>query len=132
MFTKPIEAREMDIDLTPIINVIFLLLIFFVVQGSMNDEDVLQVNAPTSRFGTTVYTDPIEILVTDDELIINLELVDDAGLESILKDIVTTDANTEIMLKADKALEAVRLLEVLQKIQDSGAKNIFLVTIAPF
>lgn len=132
MFEQVSQEEKIDINLTPTINIVFLLLIFFLVQGSLNNSDVLPVDAPFSKNGTTVFSDPIEILVNETELIINLELVDDTGLRDILSQVLAVDANTEIMLKADAKLDATRLVEVLQKVQDAGAKNIFLITAAGY
>lgn len=132
MFAENFEEEKIDINLTPTINIVFLLLIFFVVQGSLNNDDVLPIDAPFSVHGTTVFSDLVEILISKHELIVNLELVDDSGLQNELKEILTVDADTEIMLKADANLDAARLVEVLQKVQDAGAKNIFLITAAGY
>ncbi len=132
MFDETEDNNQIEINMTPTINVVFLLLIFFLVQGSVNNSEVLEIDAPFSSSGTTVFSDPIEILVNKYELIINLELVEDDGLRDILQSVLKGDPNTEIMLKADAELEAKRLVEVLNKVQEAGAKNIFIVTAAGF
>lgn len=132
MFDEELYDERIDINLTPTINIIFLLLIFFIVQGSVNNSDVLKIDAPFSKHGTTVFSDPVEILVAENELIINLELVEDGVLQDQLAKILTADASTEIMLKADAELPAKRMVEVLETVQKSGAKNIFLVTAAGY
>lgn len=132
MFVENNTEEPIDINLTPTINIVFLLLIFFVVQGSVNSSDVLPVDAPLSKNGTTVFSDPIEILVNETELIFNLELLDDNAMKSALENILQADPETEIMLKADAKLEAKRLVGVLEKVQEAGAKNIFLVTAAGY
>jgi biopolymer transport protein ExbD len=132
MFDEIEHEEKIDINLTPTINIVFLLLIFFLVQGSLSNSDVLPIDAPFSKNGTTVFSDPIEILVNKYDLIINLEIVTDQGLRDILSQILAVDSTTEIMLKADAELDAIRLVEVLKNVQDSGAKNIFLITAAPY
>lgn len=122
------NKKQIEINIIPIINIVFLLLIFFIAAGTLKSTDVIPVNAPTSQTGQEVFTDPIEILVNETEIIINLELVTEKDLGFILRDLLKTDPKTEIMLKADAELDATRLVEVLKLIKKSGGTNLYLVT----
>ena len=61
-----------------------------------------------------------------------MELVTEKDLHEILEDILATDPNVEIMLKADANLKANRLIKVLKIIRKSGGQNLLLVTTGVF
>ncbi|PIR31572.1 MAG: hypothetical protein COV36_08145 [Alphaproteobacteria bacterium CG11_big_fil_rev_8_21_14_0_20_44_7] len=125
------KKRSIEISTIPIINIVFLLLIFFIVQGTLRSTDVLPIDAPVSLSGSAVVTEPLEILIGEDEVILDLELVSDKLLEKRLINILKTDPEAEIMLKADANLNAVRLIEILQLVREAGVKNLYLITSAP-
>lgn len=122
------DKKAIEINIIPIINIVFLLLIFFIAAGTLKNNDVIAVNAPVSTSGSEVASDPIEIIINRDDIIINLELVSQKDLGFVLNDLLATDPETEIMLKADAKLPATRLVEILQLIRKANGKNLYLVT----
>src|SRR5690554_6537677 len=101
---------ETDINLTPLIDVVFLLLIFFMVSTTFTRETQLKVDLPESVSGE--YADAsvqqIEVLISvsgevviiDKTLVnpglasIRAALVREAGSDRSLQELSTTDANT--------------------------------------
>lgn len=130
-FTRKKRA-EIEINIIPIINIVFLLLIFFIVTGTLKNTDVLPIDAPISKSGEEVFTDPIEILVGKNEIIYELELVSEEQLKELLEESLKRDAKAEIMLKADADLEAKRLVDVLKTVRKAGVTNLYLITNSPF
>lgn len=125
------SKQSPQINIIPVINVVFLLLIFFLVQGSFTKTDVLPFDAPISSKGREISGEKTEILVGDEGIIINLELVDLPGLRIELEKVLEANPQAEIMLKADAEFEANGLIEVLEVLRSSGADNIYLVTNSP-
>lgn len=101
-------------------------------QGTIKNQDVLPVEAPTSQSGQEVIADPIEIIVAEDEVILDLELITQNILQSELEDILHKDPEQEIMLKADSDLPAHRLIEILKIVRKAGGTNLYMVTSSPF
>lgn len=130
-FTRKKRA-EIEINTIPIINIVFLLLIFFIVTGTLKNTDVIPIDAPLSKSGEEVFTDPIEILIGENEIIYDLELVSEKELGLRLQSSLKLDAKIEIMLKADADLEAKRLVDVLKVVRKAGVTNLYLITNSPF
>lgn len=126
------QKKEIEINSIPIINIVFLLLIFFIAAGTIRSNDIIPVDAPISETGKEITTDPIEILVSDEFIILNLELVSEEDLYYILRDLLDSDPLTEIMLKADANLKASRMIDVLKLVRKSGGQNLYLVTTGVF
>ena len=122
------EKKKIEINIIPIINVIFLLIIFFVLAGTFKRADAVPINAPFSVSGSAVYTSPVEVMVSEHELIYDLELVSEEDLKAKLFELVKDDPNREVMLKADKDLDARKLIDTLDIIKKAGVKNLYLVT----
>ena len=101
---------ETDINLTPLIDVVFLLLIFFMVSTTFTRETQLKVDLPESVSGEYAYesVQQIEVLISvSAEVAINGKTLVNPGLDSIraalvreggsdrsLPVVITADANT--------------------------------------
>lgn len=125
------KKRKIEISLVPIINIIFLLVIFFIVTGNMKNYDVLEIYPPISSSGNEFSSNPLEILIDDEEIILNLELVDEKTLQKVISKVTAKYPYVEIMIKADAESEAKNLVHVMELIQQAGAKNIYLLTSSP-
>ncbi len=126
------KRRKSEIGLIPIINVIFLLIIFFMVEGSIKKFDVIPINAPVSSSGSAIFGEHVEVMVSETEIILNLELVDENSLRDGLVKILEQDPETEITVKSDASLAADRFIDILDIIKETGAKNLYLVTVSSF
>ena len=122
------DKRKPEISIIPVINVVFLLIIFFLLTGNMEKQDVLPINAPISQNGKSLPSSQVEILVSTNELIYNLELISEENLLSLVQEAVKKNPNLEITLKADAELDSRKLLNILKILKHSGAKNLYLVT----
>lgn len=60
------EPEEFHINLTPLIDVVFLLLLFFMVTTSFKQQSVIDVNLPNATPSATI-TDPLSLIVRVDE-----------------------------------------------------------------
>ena len=70
----------------------------------------------------------VEILVSESELIYNLELISEENLLPLVQEALKKNPNLEITLKADAELDSRKLLNILKILKHSGAKNLYLVT----
>ena len=59
--------REIDVNLTPLIDVVFLLLIFFMVSTTFTKETHLSIDLPEARSSTNQFSEtPVEIAITSE------------------------------------------------------------------
>ena len=123
------KRREpLGIDLTPIIDVVFILLIFFIVSSVFKkDELALMLDLPTS--------DAQALEVKDDEIFIELGATKLAikgievsfdSLEDNLKEI--KNKKKSVIVRIDKKVEYERVVKVLDLLQKYNLNNLALVT----
>ncbi|WP_321325665.1 biopolymer transporter ExbD [Thiomicrorhabdus sp.] len=120
---KLIERRRPDPEdsLIPLINIVFLLLIFFMVAGQISATETQDIEPPTSssetpldRDGWVIQINAQQEILLNDEPIVLAELVkDDMPLE-------------QVIIKADQNTTAKTLHPVLQTLREQGVKNILL------
>lgn len=72
----PPPRRDQETALIPLINIVFLLLIFFMIVGTIAPTDALPIDPPTSRQGRAAEPDPLQLLIdAEGRIAINGEVV---------------------------------------------------------
>lgn len=114
-----------DDSLIPMINIVFLLLIFFMVAGQIKISANPAVLLPYSALGDTAKEQPWKIEVDrKNRLALNGTPVDIAQLDSALGEL--DPASARISLLADKRLTARQLDEILSLIRARGIARVSL------
>jgi biopolymer transport protein ExbD len=118
-----------QISMVPLINVVFLLLIFFLVAGTVEKIDVIDVELPEAQSGEVIEEGPIEILLGRyDEVIANDQPMDMYGIEAWLAPKLEDDPERVITIKADARMHAARMIDLLDHLKRAGATHISLTT----
>jgi len=122
---KPIKP----ISLVPMINVVFLLLIFFLVAGTVEKVDVIDVQLPEAQSGEVLEEGPIQILMGHyNEIIVNDQPMELNDIESWLLPMLKENPERVITIKADARMPANQMIEMLDRLKAAGGKNISLTT----
>lgn len=124
----------MLLDLTPLIDVVFLLLIFFMVSTTfVQDAAGLKIDLPRSDNRDAIDAkQDVSIRVAADGGV----FVDDAGvtLESLREHLAAAakkNPETMVVLEADQAVDHGRVVEVLDLARDLGLTRFAIATEAP-
>ncbi len=123
------KRREpLGTDLTPIIDVIFILLIFFIVTSVFKkDELALILDLPQADAKQTkIENDQIFIELSPKKLAIKGIEVSFISLEDNLKEI--KDNKKAIIVRIDKEVKYERVIKVLDLLQKYNLNNLALVT----
>jgi biopolymer transport protein ExbD len=122
---KPVKP----ISLVPMINVVFLLLIFFLVAGTVEKVDVIDVDLPEAQSGELLDEGHVQILLGRyDEVIINDEPVALSDLEAAIAQQLENNKERVITIKADSRMKASRMIEVMNHIKAAGGRNLSVTT----
>jgi biopolymer transport protein ExbD len=123
--------REMS--LVPMINVMLLLLIFFIVTGKIDPVDILPVNVPFSeQSGDTALGEAVISLGVHDEIIADEDVMfsmDD--LRKWVADRIAASPKVRFTIKADANMEAVKLVDIMRFIETAGATDVVLAAQKP-
>ncbi|MDN5043862.1 biopolymer transporter ExbD [Aliarcobacter butzleri] len=123
------KRREaLGLDLTPVIDVVFILLIFFIVTSVFKKEELaLLLDLPTSNAKEMeVKEGQIFIELGKDKLAIKGIEVSFDSLEDNLK--VIKNKNNPVIVRIDKKVEYERVVKVLDLLQKYSLVNLALVT----
>jgi len=123
------QRREsLSMDLTPLIDMVFLLLVFFLVTSTFKkDELALLLKLPKTEegAGSQKKIDQLTIELTDNEVAIN-------GKKSSIEDLPGIFEKTEkeslVNLRVDGDVKYTRLVKVLDLLQANKLENISLIT----
>ena len=123
--------RNDDDRILPLINVVFLLLIFFMLAGKLSAGDPFRIEPPASVSEAPASTKQIEILIgADGQLALDDELVDEAGLQAGVEQRLGEAEAVQINVKADGGAEALRVVAIMELLRDAGVESLRLLTVA--
>jgi biopolymer transport protein ExbD len=126
------RGKNNDDGLIPLINIVFLLLIFFMIAGQISSDQGLTIEPPVSHSKKALVTPPLVIVLDSEQTIFMDGLsIDLTQLKTQLLRYVETHSAKEqqLALKADKTITATVLDEVLNTIRASGINAITLYTL---
>lgn len=127
------SARSDDDNLVPLINVVFLMLVFFMVAGQIKKADPIKVNPPTSINETRAKTDPNVVIVVGQNNQIYLD-DDPVSVEKIRPYLENAFSESQdkgafwVQVKADGAIAVDKLRPVFNQIRLSGLTKVSLAT----
>jgi biopolymer transport protein ExbD len=97
------HTKDVSVDITNLIDVIFVLVIFFVLTTTFTKETGVDITKPTAEASTQLAKLPIMIGVTREGAIyINERQVDLAMLQAILRREAAQDAEKSVVLVSDR------------------------------
>ena len=122
-----------DDNMVPLINVVFLMLVFFMVAGQIQKADPIPVMPPQSINDNRAATDPnVEIVLgADDSLYVDdvLFSVDDVQTYLEIQFASTPNKDTFwVQIKADGAISLEKLRPVFNQIRLAGLTKVSLAT----
>lgn len=122
-----------DERILPLINVVFLLLIFFMLAGRLAASDPFKVDPALSASEGPVTAPDILILVgADGRLALDDSITDEAGLLSAVAGRISMEKDAgdspRVRLKADGRAPATRVVAVLELLRSAGVQKVDLLT----
>ena len=122
-----LEHGLRQIDIAPLIDIIFQLLIFFMLTSSFIMQPGIKINLPKAVTSEAVKHQNIEVLVTQESVIyLNGKVVTMRELNSFFKQ--AAKRGQVILIKADKRASLGRVVEVWDMARDLGITQINIAT----
>jgi biopolymer transport protein ExbD len=125
------------INVTPLIDVVMVLIIFYLIVGKLAAERQGHVQLPSSTVGAQVDThDPVIVTIEaaapdapGPKILVNGHDVPQGGLESVLRARVAADpGSTIVQVRADRHLPYSDVAPVIKACRDAGLVTLRLVT----
>ncbi|MFP5358307.1 MAG: ExbD/TolR family protein [Gammaproteobacteria bacterium] len=116
---------ENAIDLTPMLDVIFIMLIFFIVTTSFVRESGIKVNRPSAQ--TAVKEERTNILVAISpagEIWIDKQRVDIRSLRASIQKLKAENPEATVVIQADTDARAGLMVEAMDQARLAGVKDV--------
>ena len=122
-----LEHGLKQIDIAPLIDIVFQLLIFFMLTSSFIMQPGIKVNLPKAVTSEVVKFENIELLITGENVTyLNGRVVTVQELETLLKQAAKREQT--ILIKADKRASLGRVVEIWDLARDLGISQINIAT----
>ncbi len=128
-FTPGSKHGQMaDINMTPMIDVMLVLLIIFMVAAPMLTTGV-DVNLPEAKTGKSLESEALTVTMTDDGRIqFGKTFVQLGVLQKQLREQAKLDRKRPVMVRADHNLPYGRVIAVVDSIREAGFSQVGFVT----
>jgi biopolymer transport protein ExbD len=119
------EEEESEINITPMLDVVFIMLIFFIVTASFVKEAGIDVNRPDAE--TAVRQERANILIAiseNNEIWIDQRQVDPRALRANIERLRAENPEGSVVIQADKKSVTETLVTVMDAARQAGVYNV--------
>ncbi|MCC5860619.1 MAG: biopolymer transporter ExbD [Gammaproteobacteria bacterium] len=119
------EEEENEINITPMLDVVFIMLIFFIVTASFVKEAGIDVNRPDAQ--TAVRQERANILIAiseNNEIWIDRRQVDPRALRANIERLHAENPEGSVVIQADKRAVTETLIQVMDASRQAGVFNV--------
>ena len=129
-FGAPPKRRKPTINITSLIDVLFLLLIFFMVSSTFKQEDeAIDITLPTAGTSAAQTLDFTEVLVNGEGvLFFKGKMADIDTVKEQLRAIVAENPEARVILRADAGADWQPIVQVMDMAREVGVKNLVIPT----
>ena len=120
---------EALLNMTPMIDIVFLLLIFFLLTTNFITQEGIHVNLPEANATTALTQEEITVYVTRaGGIFLQNEEVDEARLYKRLKSLIGANQETVVTIKADRQTILNKVISVMDITKRAGAGRLCIAT----
>ena len=122
---RQMEMEESSVDLTPMLDVVFIMLIFFIVTASFVKESGIDVSRPSAATAVKQERGNILVAITESNQIwIDRRQVDPRALRANIERLRAENPNGSVIIQADKKSENGLLVQVMDAARMAGVQNV--------
>ncbi|WP_279246650.1 ExbD/TolR family protein [Candidatus Litorirhabdus singularis] len=124
------EDNDVEINLTPMLDVVMIMLIFFIVAGTFITEVVIEVGRnQTTNQASSSPSENISILITaSNEIWIHGRRIDARSVRANISRLHAEKPEAKVMLRAHNHSQTRTVAAVIDNCREAGASNIALST----
>lgn len=126
------ERKEaiQSIDISPLIDMVFILLIFFMVSTTFVKDMKLELERPAAASGVTASTKAVRLYIdANGDTFLDGEPIQIWVLQSRLRDLLKTMTAKAVLVVTDDGVPAGRLVEVVDQARLAGATDVGVATV---
>ena len=119
------EEEENQIDLTPMLDVVFIMLIFFIVTSTFVKESGVDVSRPNADTAVVTESNSIQIGITSsNQIFMDKRQIDKRAVRANVERGLAENAGAAVIIVADADSKTETLIEVMDQSRLAGATNV--------
>ena len=124
------KNKPLDINVAPLIDIVFLLLIFFMLASEFTDFKTIDLVSPIeSNTNIEITKLPIIINLSESGTIhVNSETIEKNNLSNFLKTTLTENSSKKVVINTDENTKINLLIDIIDIVRDLGIDKIALET----
>ena len=126
---RPRKQNIDNIDVSPLIDMVFILLIFFMVTTTFVKDMKLDLNRPSAASASKASSKVLRVYIDkDNEIYIDNQPVKLWAVQSKLRDLLRGSDEKSVLVISDTSIPVERLIDVVDECRMSGAKDVAVST----
>ncbi|MEO1250861.1 MAG: biopolymer transporter ExbD [Pseudomonadota bacterium] len=122
-------SEEEDVNVTPLLDIVFIMLIFFIVTSTFVKEPGIEVERPDAESAEERKLASIIVAISaEDEIWINKEQVDLDEVRITVEQLKRENPKGTAVVQADSDSKSRMLVEVVNQIRDAGVAEVAVST----
>ena len=126
------KKKNVSINITSLIDVMFLLLIFFMVSSTFIERPGMKLDLPEAETSETTLVKDLNLQMPSDGTVVLNER--DISIDNVLneiKDAISKNNSTTLILQADKSIPHGSVVHVMDEAKKAGVKKIVIAISTP-
>ena len=124
------RSFKIAINIAPMVDMLFMLLIFFIVTSTFVEQPNIKLELPTAKHSEMGKTEQLALTISrEGKLYLQNEAIERKDLETKLKDVFAQRQDKSLVLKADKLVSYGIVIDVMDAAKSAGLKKIIAPTV---
>ncbi len=126
---KERDSTEQEINISPLIDIVFILLIFFMVSATFVKDYDLDINRPKASSSTASSSKAIRVHIDSaGDVYIDGQPVRSWVIQNYVREKLRNSSDYTVLVVADEGVSAGKLIAVVDQCRMAGASNVGVVT----
>lgn len=123
------KSQEIGVDMSPLIDMVFILLIFFMVSSTFVKDMKLDLNRPGASSASKASSKVIRVFIDNaGDTYVDAQPVKTWAIQGKLRDMLRTSTEKSVLVITDDGIEVNKLIEVVDQCRMAGAKDVAVAT----
>ncbi len=128
-FNTDADEGEAQIDISPLIDCVFILLIFFIVSTTFVEETGVEVDKPEAASASSLEKESILIAVTaEGSVVYGGQDIGVGGVQSMVRRMVQKDEEIPVIVQVDEKAASGLFVRVIDEAKLGGARKVSVAT----
>ena len=130
-FYQKEEKELISINITPLIDIVFLLLVFFMLATSFIQKSTIEVNLSSGKTVEIENQKNTVVLILNKKglIYLNNKLINVSNIRNEINNIVKKNPKYSILIKSHKKIPVQKVIRLIEEVRLAGTDNIKLINL---